>query len=340
MQVVFKSKLEDSDISKIKVFCDSVDYFAIEQAIGFTELLYNARITYFYLIEQDVIKSFCKINENFRFAHIWFGPVCDDRELMIKSINEIIKFYKKRCFWYLGIQMYKKSGYDTDYIEYALSKSHIINYVFNNENTKSSLEIDLERNMEDLYRNIRKGHKSDIKKAIKSGMRVEELRDGSELSSFISVYLKMCKARMMGGHSANEIEGICNYLIQHKKGQILLAKDANNIVVGGAILVFQGVSVRYLISASDPDRRDLPMTHLVIYMALKSAKTDNFKYFDFWGYNHFAEKDNQIFNINSFKKGFGGYYTFLAKKMNVSLIPFGFRLYRLSVYIKKLKQKL
>ena len=82
------------------------------------------------------------------------------------------------------------------------------------------------------------------------------------------------------------------------------------------------------------------MMYLIIYNALERAKADNFKHFNFWGYNHFAEKDDQIFIINRFKKGFGGYYTFLEKKMNVSLIPFDFRLYKLSVYIKKLMRKL
>ena len=340
MQAVFKSKLEDADIGKIKAFCNSANYFAIEQAIGFTEILYKARITYFYLIEQDEIKSFCKIEENSRYAHIWYGPVCCDKEIMVTSINEIINFYKKRGFWYLGIQMYYKSGYDTDYIEYALNKAHSIKYIFNNENTKSSLEIDLENNIEDIYSSIRKGHKSDIKKAVKEGITVEELKDENELKLFTDVYLKMCRNRSIGGHSAKEINNICNYLVNNKKGEILLARDCNNIIIGGAIMAYQGISVRYLLGASDPERRDLPLLHLVIYQAIERARINNFRYFDFWGFNHFAEESDQGYNINHFKKGFGGYYTFFAKKMNINLIPNGYWIYQLSGSIKKFIKKI
>ena len=339
MQAVFKTELDSTELENIRKFCDSVDYCSMEQSVGFPGLLYKVKVNYFYLIEDKAIKSFCQIIENFKFAYIWFGPVCDDRELMITSINEIIHSYKKRGFWYLGIQMYKKSGYDTDYIEYKLNGSHDIKYVFNHENTKSSIEIDLEKSTEELYSYIRKGHKSDIKKAIKSGLRVEELKVASELSSFINVYSKMCKTREISGHSAREIDGICNYLIQNRKGQLLLVKDENDTIVGGVILAYQGISVRYLISASDPDRRDLPLLHLAIYSALEKAKEGKFKYFDFWGYNHFADKDDQISKINHFKKGFGGYYIFFAKKMNINLSPYGFLLYRLSVYFKKLKRQ-
>lgn len=336
MQAVFRYNLSDAEIKNIKEFCDSADYFSLEQSLGFPEILYRGKINYFYLTDDDTIKSFCQINENFRFAHIWFGPVCCDREIMITSINEIIDFYKKRGFWYLAIQMYYKSGYDTDYIEYALNNKHNITYVFNNENTKSSLEIDLEKSIEDIYSSVRKGHKSDIKKAIREGIRVEELKDEGELKHFTDLYLKMCKTRVIGGHSAEEIHNICNYLVMNKKGQILLAKDCNNVIIGGAILAYQGISVRYLLGASDPDRRELPLLHLVIYEAIMKAKSMNFRYFDFWGYNHFAEESDQAFNINHFKKGFGGYHTFFAKKMNVNLFPSGYRIYRLSVLIRKI----
>jgi lipid II:glycine glycyltransferase (peptidoglycan interpeptide bridge formation enzyme) len=340
MKAMFKSELSDVEIKNIKEFCDSADYFSLEQSLGFPEILYGTKITYFYLTDNDTIKSFCQINENFRVAHIWFGPVCCDKEIMVTSINEIINYYKKRGFWYLGIQMYYKSGYDTEFIEYALNKEHSIKYIFNNENTKSSLEIDLKNSLDDIYNSIRKGHKSDIKKALKEGITVEELKDENELILFTDVYLKMCKTRAIGGHSADEINGICNYLIKNKKGKILLAKDRKSIIIGGAILAYQGISVRYLLGASDPDRRDLPLLHLVIYQAIEGAKINNFRYFDFWGYNHFAKESDQGYNINHFKKGFGGYYTFFAKKMNINLIPFGYRIFRISVCIRKLINKI
>jgi lipid II:glycine glycyltransferase (peptidoglycan interpeptide bridge formation enzyme) len=311
----------------------------LEQSLGFPGILTTSRINYFYLLENDLIKSFAQINESFRFAHIWFGPVCCDKDLMIVSINEIINHYKQRGFYYLGIQLYYKSGPDTEYIEYELSKTHRIKYIFNNENTKSSLEIDLEKSLEEIYTNFRKGHKSDIKRAAKSGLTVEETTDSAGLSSFIDIYLKMCKVRGIAGHTRKEMIGICDYLITNRKGQILVAKDNSNLIIGGGIFAYQGISVRYLLGASDPERRDLPVLHPVIYRAIEMAKNCKFKYFDFWGYNHFADESDQANHINHFKKGFGGYYTFFAKKMNINLVSNGFAVYRSFLFLRGLMAK-
>ena len=313
MQATFKTELTGKEIEDIKNFCLTVDYFAIEQSIGFSKILYNTRVTYFWLSEGKNIRSFCQINENLKFAHIWFGPVCNDRELIVNSLNEIVKYYKSRRFWYLGVQMYLKSGSDCDYIEYQLNTLHKIRYIFNNENTKSSLEIELGQDIEGIFRNFRKGHKSDLKKAINAGIHIEDAADAEDIKAFASVYRKMCKSRSIGGHSATEIEKIIQYLDKNHLGKLLLAKDQDGVVIGGAVFAYQGISVRYLLSASDTDRRDLPMTHLIIYRALESSKKDGFRYFDFWGYNHFATKNDQIYNVNNFKKGFGGYFTFFAK---------------------------
>ena len=106
-------------------------------------------------------------------------------------------------------------------------------------------------------------------------------------------------------------------------------------IIGGIILVSQGISLRYFKGASDIDLRNQPITHLLLYEAIKNAKAEGYKYFDFWGINHFAEIHDPVYNINHFKKGFGGYYTFFAKKMNISLIPNGLMLYRIFLQIKK-----
>jgi lipid II:glycine glycyltransferase (peptidoglycan interpeptide bridge formation enzyme) len=340
MVPVFKVGLDSVEIERIRLFFDSVEYWSLEQSLGFPEILNTSKINYFYLLENDLIKSFAQINESFKFAHIWFGPVCCDKDLMIESINEIISHYKKKGFYYLGIQLYYKSGYDTEYIEYELNKMHNIRYIFNNNNTKSSLEICLDGSMAEINSNLRKGHKSDIKKALKAGVTVKESTASEELESFFDVYLKMCKVRGIAGHTRKEMTGICDYLITHRKGQVLVAKDNSGVILGGAIFAYQGISVRYLLGASDPERRDLPVLHPVIYQAIEMAKNNNFKYFDFWGYNHFADESDQASYINHFKKGFGGYYTFFAKKMNINLVPNGFAVYRSFLFLRGLMAKL
>jgi len=84
----------------------------------------------------------------------------------------------------------------------------------------------------------------------------------------------------------------------------------------------------------------LPIMHLLMYEAIKNAHSEKFKYFDFWGYNHFAEENDQVYNINHFKKGFGGYYTFFAKRMNVDIMPNGYNIYKSLEFLREYLSKL
>jgi hypothetical protein len=336
MEAVFRNILNDTEIGEIRQFCAKSGYFALEQALGFPGILYTAKITYFYLSDGGAIKSFSQINESFRFAQIWFGPVCDDREMMIESVLRISEYYSKRGFWYLGIQPYRNSGSDADYIEYILNRRLRIRYLYTNENTKSSIELDLSRSLEEIRGNFTKGHKSAISKALRYGITVEEMKGSADLDFFAHVYERMRGSRGITGHTTGEVRKICSYILENKCGIVLLAKTPASEVIGGSVFVFQGRSVRYLLSASDPERRELPITHLILFRAIELSKAASFRYFDFWGYNHFARPGDQLYQINKFKKGFGGYYTFLMKKMNISLVPCGFGIFRRYTSVRKI----
>ena len=255
MKAVFKTKLDEAEAQKIKQFCASANYFAIEQSLDFPEILGASPKTYFYLTNDLEILSFSQINETFKFAQIWYGPVCEDKEAMIESVLCIAEYYRKRRFWYLGIQPYRKTGDDSEFIEYALNRLLRISYVFSNENTKTSLEINLDQSLEDIFKGFRKGHKSAVRKAISSGIGVAEPETPADLDYFTEVYLSMCRERGIKGHTRMELAGIHKYLIENKCGEILLAKDHEDTILGGAIFVFQGLSVRYLLSAADPEKK-------------------------------------------------------------------------------------
>jgi hypothetical protein len=342
MQAIFKYTLDPDEIENIKAFCDSAEYCSIEQYPGWHNLFSTTRTCYFYLCDQTGIRSFCQINEVLKFAQINFGPVCCDRDLILVSIKEIIGYYKKKHFVFLDIQMFYKSGYDTDYIEYHLNSLYRIKYLFDNAHTKSSIEIDLGEELDVISGRFSENIKRNIKKAQKLGVTIEKLSNKSDLEDFATIYSKMRAARKLpeGELKPDAFGSISEYLDTQKRGQIYIAKDNSQKVIGGVIIIKQGNSVRYYKGASDPDRRDLPVNHLALFEALKQAKTEGFNYFDFWGINHFADSDDQVYFINQFKKGFGGYYTFFAKKMNVSLIPFGFSIFQLLSFSRNLYKKI
>ncbi len=338
MQSYFKYSLTDSEQAAITEFCNSSDYCAIEQYPGWFPLFFDARLCCYYLQEDQDLMAFCQIIESHGFATIEFGPVSRNANTTISAIRDIVRYYKSKRYLHLGIQLSQKAGYDTDYIEYQLNKSFKIQYRFDNQSTKSSLEIDLGQSMEEILRDFRKGHKSDIKKAQRLGMIVEKAVSHDDLKIFAGIYQKMCAARKIQEDEINgrNIFKISDFLSSQGKGYILLVKNAEQHILGGIILVNQGNTLRYFKGASDPGYRDLPVLHLALYEAIIKAKLDGFRYFDFWGINHFAGEKDQSAAINHFKKGFGGYFTFFAKRMHIALVPFGFELFRMSIRARNL----
>lgn len=341
MQSFFKYSLTDSEQAAITEFCNSSDYCAIEQYPGWFPLFFNTRLCYYYLQEEQGLMAYCLIIESHGFATIEFGPVSRNANTTISAIRDIVRYYKSKRYLYLGIQLPHKAGYDTDYIEYQLNKLFKIQYRFDNRSTKSSLEIDLGQSMEEILRDFRKGHKSDIKKAQRLGMIVEEAASRDDLEAFAGIYQKMCAARKINEDEINDrnIFKISGFLSSQGKGYILIVKNADQRILGGIILVNQGNTLRYFKGASDPGHRDSPVLHIALYEAIKKAQLDGFRYFDFWGINHFAGEEDQAAAINRFKKGFGGYLTFFAKRMHIALVPFGFELFRMSITARNLLRK-
>lgn len=329
MQAVFKYELDNIEIEKIDKYCNSVDYCAAEQFIGWDEMLHKSKICYFYLCDDSEIMSFCQITEKYGAAQISFGPVCCDKEMMVASLNQIILYYKKKYFYYLGIQMYFKSGFDLDYIEYQLNKKYKIKYFFDSENTKSSIEIDLGQSIDEIFNNFTHKHKTAIRKAQKLEITVNKVQDAIELERLKGIFTRMYNKRNISDEAfLNNIIEIDKYLNNKGKGQSLVVKDKEGVIIGGTVVIYQGNTVRFYKGASDPERGDIPINYLLKFEIIKIAKEAGFKYLDFWGYNHFVSEKDQLFQINRYKKGFGGYFTFFAKKMNIDLIPFGTTIYR------------
>ena len=342
MEAVFKYELEVSELESIKRYCASVDYCSAEQFLGWTEMFYRSKICFFYLSDESGIKSFCQINERLKSAQIQLGPVCCDKEVMVTSLNEIITHYKKKGYFYLGVQMYYKSGFDTEYIEYYLNKKHNIKYIFDRDNTLSSLEINLEKSIEEIFLSFARNHKREIIKGQKAGVIIDTIKNRTDLKNFTDIYSKMCDARNLSGDSftSTDINEISDYLNNNNRGQIIAIKDKDGVMIGGIIMIYQGITVRLFKGATDPGRRDIPIFHMLIYEIIKRSKEADFKYVDLWGYNHFVDQNDQVYNINMFKKGFGGYYTFLAKKMNINLIPLGYYIYISLLFFRRVLTKI
>ncbi|HET7115147.1 MAG TPA: hypothetical protein VFI29_01570, partial [Hanamia sp.] len=87
------------------------------------------------------------------------------------------------------------------------------------------------------------------------------------------------------------------------------------------------------------ERRDIPISHSGIFEAIKLCKANGYLTLDLWGYDHLAKKNDPVYSINEFKKGFSDSFTFFPKRMNFVLSPFNYNIYKFLKFCEKAIRK-
>lgn len=330
IEFIFKNELSETDIEQIEVFCKDLDFAPIEQHPEWNKKIEQKTVVYFIARENNHIVCYSVINETkaglLKFASIRLGPLFKEPDYLISSLFEIKRHYGKRKFLYLSVQLSLFSGAVTDYIE---AKFHQLTRFTNSfdRNNWSSIMIRLDQDMETIYKNFRSDHKRSLKKAEKAKLIVRHAESGSDIKELAHIYHKMEMHKKFGSHSMEFIKNhfiqVYDFIKKTERGFVLVVTDESGEILGGIFNVFQGQRVRVFKGGADPQKKNLPLMHAAIFESIKVAKSLGFKYLDLWGYNHYVDKNDQIYNINLFKRGFGGEFIFYPKIMHIQLFPFG-----------------
>jgi lipid II:glycine glycyltransferase (peptidoglycan interpeptide bridge formation enzyme) len=336
-----KKKITNDELKEIEAFLNSIQFVTIEQYPEWSNVLDNKeQLSYLIVRNNNQIVLFCKINEYkilfLKFVQIFFGPVFENSAFLIESIEYLVNYYKQKGFQLIKIQLAIETGAETDLIEYKINQKYKIKYFFDRFNW-ASIRIKLkDKTEEEIFKEFSKGHRSSVKKTIKSNVQAVEINTEDDIYKLCEVYEKMNVQRRIPSdiqHTKKLFMNISKYLKEKEKGFILGVKNSSSEIIGGIIIVFQGNTARYYKGASDPDIRDIPVLHLAIWEAIKISKRMGRTYFDLWGYNHFVTEKDQVFWINRFKKGFGGEFLFYPKINNIELSKFGYIKTRIYLFI-------
>lgn len=321
MEIFFKYQLQSRELDVLSAFFDSIPNAVAEQSVNLADILNPGTKCYFWTEENNIVTSSAIILERqvsvFKIADIKFGPLASDISQMPAILVAIRNYYLRKGFMELTVQLGIQVSGDSELLEYKLNQQSEVRYYYDRNNW-SSISINLKQDEDSIFRSFSKGHKSDIKKASKLSLRVITEISEAELETFTSVYIKMNNAR---GLSLNEnlaretFIKLFRELNEGKNGMFILVADDHSRIIGGIVVLFQNGTARYYKGAADPEFRTIPVLHVAIWEAIRRSRSLGFSHFDLWGYNHFVKEGEQVFNINKFKKGFGGEFTFFPKRM-------------------------
>lgn len=163
----------------------------------------------------------------------------------------------------------------------------------------------LNKEPKEMLANMHQKTRYNIMLASKKEVRVEILAKTEDLEIFLNLNKKTANRQNITTHANNYYSLLWQTLLEHKTGKLFVAYYDNKPVAANLIIFWENTAT-YLHGASDYEYRQTMAPYLLQWEAIKFAKEQGFKYYDFWG---IAPEDNSKPNWNGFtrfKKGFGG----------------------------------
>ena len=167
----------------------------------------------------------------------------------------------------------------------------------------TSLVIDLSKELEQIKKQFRKGLRSSLSQAEKSGMEVRDDASQMDFEVFRKNHNDMASENSLTPIDRKLGDRIYNVLLRGgEKGKFYTANYGGE-QVGAAIFLASGNRVIYVwgVSSRKSEHRKLSMSHMLVWQGIKWAKEQGYSYFDMGGYWKEAGNTN---SINNFKSGF------------------------------------
>ena len=168
--------------------------------------------------------------------------------------------------------------------------------------------IDLQQSEQDLWKGIRKGHKSSIKKALRFQVKVVRDEDRKYIKQFHKLYTDTMRRQQASPSYFLPLSFFENTLALLRQHASLFVALHNGEAVTAAIILHYGEYVHYHFSGSDVDSFHLCANHLLIYEVAKWAREQGAKFFHLGGG---LQPDDSLF---MFKSGFSSkralFYTY------------------------------
>lgn len=166
------------------------------------------------------------------------------------------------------------------------------------EHINDTVQIDLSKDLDQIWQEIRKGHKYNIKKTERENCEVKVFENPSEydIDAFISLYHQTMKNNC----ASNKYFFTPSFIKDHfsRLSTALIRVDYCGQLIGASMFIAGNSFVHYHLSGSNKDYKGVYPSELIIWNAIKWAKERKFRIFHLGGG---LGKNDPLFN---FKKGF------------------------------------
>ncbi len=252
-----------------------------------------------------------------------------------KSFLEIQRADLDRQIWEQIIQLAKKEktifcriALNTDIMPNFLEKKAC--FLKNHRFPELSLMLDLEKNEEELLKDMNQTGRRHLKKAKKEGVVIEK---STNIDKFMEIFSETTKRDGFSGHQKNYYKKLLN--IFENNAFMLLAKHEKEILAGGIFAYTEDTCI-YLYGASSNQKRKLQAPTLLQWEAILEAKKAGKTIYDFFGIAPENQKNHPWQGVSQFKRKFGGIEIAYVPQFEIIFSKFWYFLFNLAKKIRKL----
>ncbi len=191
-----------------------------------------------------------------------------------------------------------------------------------------TLILNLDKSEDELLTNMHQKTRYNIRLAEKKGVKIVETQDFA--SRFDEFWSLMDQTKERDGFRLHNKE-YYKKMLEINFIKLYLAEYKGKIIAGN-IISFFGDTVTYIHGASSNKYRNVMAPYLLQWQVIKKAKTQGFKYYDFYGID-----EKKWPGVTRFKRGFSGDKINYPGTFDLVFNKFWYNIYKIARAVRRLK---
>lgn len=192
---------------------------------------------------------------------------------------------------------------------------------------KFVFRLDVSPDEEQLMSNLHQKTRYNIRLAKRKGVTITTNGTKEDLSVFYRVLKETCERDRFLVRSYQYFADLYDFLTPPGYQKLVLAK-LDDQIIAGAILLKLGDKAWYLYGASSNQERNTMPNYLMQWEMIRWAKSQGCTLYDFRGVSGDLSKDNPLYGLYRFKKGFNGIFTEFMGEYDLVYQPSFYWLYQ------------
>lgn len=190
-----------------------------------------------------------------------------------------------------------------------------------------------------LIKNMRKTTRYEIHKAEKLGINITQSTNDSEIRNFYRLQLQTAKRQKFIPFSYKFLHQQFKTFVKDKQVKLYTASLKGKLLTQ-AFIIFYGQEADYHYSASSELNHKYPGSYLLLWQAIKDAKSKGYKRFNFWGVAPENDHTHRFYGVSVFKRGFRGEDIEYLHARDLIISPFRYTLNYLIESLRKFTRRL